>query len=200
MQDPQQDGPRRRPQRQAQLPSTLGILLFVGLLAAAIAAMGAAASAKKERKEAQKREAAAEPAFDPFAKMHAERGTTPISSSDTPEGVAKAKSTPNTGSRVSAPTGLEDDDVWQAALTLGRKGDDLLAAAKAANLADDRATFLVKANAAKDAYDQALVDSASFEEALNAAHGPNSRATSSVRRMREKWLDNLVALRKTAPR
>jgi len=200
MQEERQPPARRRPPRQAALPSTFGILLFVGLFAAAIVAMGWANSTKRQRQADARQEAEQQAEFDPFAEMHEKAGTKPLSSSDTPDGSGQAGGGSKSESAWGGATGPEDDPVWQAALELGRKADGLLAEAKKANLSGDRDTFKAKGNAAKDAYDQALVDTYELEESLVAEHGDTSRVASSVRRKREAWTDNLVALRKTVPR
>ncbi len=99
-----------------------------------------------------------------------------------------------------APAGLEAEAVWTRALARAAEGDEALTRAKTAREQGDSTAAQSANRAARDAYDEALTDTAAWFEDLLARYGDTDRQVRQISRTRDGWFQVLTALHKTTGR
>lgn len=175
----------RRPRSSAAGPPIFPLLGLVALIAVAI--VFARMYSAGERASEPSSQA---PAHVPFGDLPEEKPPTRTAGG----GTARAATTQR------APEGLEADPIWQRALALGAKGDEALARSNAARQSGESALSQAASREARDAYDEALTQSAAWLEDLLGRYGDTDRQVRQISRVRDGWFRNLTALRRTTGR
>lgn len=173
--NPDDDSRRRRPPAKKQNGATAGLLFALAVVA--IGAAGWLNRAKLTGSSSASTEggAGAKPVESPFASIPEE--LPPVRGGG---GSAKAMTS-------RAPTSLLQDPVWTAALEASKGAYLLAQEAEEAQRAKDNSKYLKKAVAAREAFDQVIIDTAVWEEELVQQYGDNDQVVSQIMRERQRW-------------
>jgi hypothetical protein len=177
--------PSRQPPPSAGLPPA-----FVAIAVILIAAVGVVfvvSQMKPPPEEAQ----AAPAKVDPFADMPPE---VPPGGAPRP---ADAGRVADRSDPFADLTGIEEAELWQQALEVGKAGMDLVEQAGAAKAAGDLAGFKTLGAQAKEKLNQAVETTRDWAHALEAEHGADHRDVKRIERTRKIWRNQLVAMKKT---
>jgi len=99
-----------------------------------------------------------------------------------------------------APSGIADNAVWIEALHKADQAAELMTIAKSAKAEGNHSGWNENANKAKALYNQALEDTALWEEELTEEFGDTDRQVRDIVRIRNKWFKMLDTLLKTTSR
>ena len=97
----------------------------------------------------------------------------------------------------SAPTGIEADPTWQAALEIAHDAWALAEEAFDAKKRENFAVYNSKGHAAKEAFDRAIEMTAQWELDLIDEHGDADTPVRKIMRKRSEWFEQTRLLRKT---
>lgn len=184
-QEGEDDGPTRgrRGARKPAGPPVGLILAFVVLMVAAVVLARMAAQNRPEPAE-------------PEAPVTAESVF-----GDLPREEPPAPRTGGRGALVEkAPPGLADTAVWVEARATAARAKAELDTAKAAKSSGDHSGWSEHAGRAKDLYDEAITETAAWEEELMEKYGDRDRQVAAIKRERDGWFNLLRTLHKTTGR
>lgn len=181
------EGRRRRPPKKSSNAWLVPVLVVVVL------GGGAAFAVLQGERDARQAEGAAQAAErdgkpKPFANV-------PDDVPPPPRSAAGGKARKGT-----APDGLAQNPVWQRALEQAEMAQKLYDEATAAKVEGDTKTLNAKGNEAKALYDQALEDTAVWEEELVEKYGDGEPQVAAIMRVRSRWFDRTRWLHKSTSR
>lgn len=182
---PADRAPRRAP---SAAPNLLPV--FATLAVVVIAALVVALMANKDKEEAQAAgdtsAATAGSGTNPFADIN----TDPDQFKRTGSGSGTTASTNN------APPGLADAQVFQDARKLAAEATLLVEEALAAQKAGDNETWRTKSIAARDKFDQVMVDTSDWEIELITTYGSNDAQVKRIGAEIDVWRKKMNSVRK----
>ena len=166
---------------QSRGPNLTPLIGLVGLAIVAIV-VAALAAQNRERKEAAAQTQEPPPEVDPFADI-----------------VPGKSVTLGPGRRAAvdlAPSGLSTTPLWVEALAKAEQAFGLIEEAEAAEAAGDTATFARRAATARSLLNQALEDTALWEEEIDAKYSSEDRQVREIKRERTRWFGLVKKYRK----
>jgi hypothetical protein len=179
----------RRPPRKTMGTDLTPLYLFVVLIGGGIAAAGWLFGRKQEIKETEARAAAEAQDVDPFAHIPDE----------VPPGLLRAAGDwPEIPKAVL--TGIEAEPAWIEAQELADKAWTYAAEAKQAEAEDKGRTASEKSEAARVAFERALLITAEWELVLLDKHGERDPVVRRIVRTRKEWTETFELLSETSDR